>query len=463
MSNEFLAGAGMCSLMPPPEAVNNALHANMMVRVDEQGSPLRAKALALTRGEVNGVLIALDFVYLLRSHCDVVRKEVAERLGLHPGDIVVSCSHSHSTPFAEPLEGPHPVFDFVCRQALAAAEAAWGARRPARLGHGRTHVVGASFNQRVPLPNGGVKFTRDFREGLATGRPIDPRLDLIRVDGEDGRPIAAWIRFATHPSCVIFNAPISAEYPGYMTDRLSETVAGGAPVLFGYGASGDVNCVPMFGTEDDSRKLGLQLAELTAPVYQGIETRPVGRFDARSREIHLPLDPPPPTDVLDREIEEVETFLRRLDDEPELEWVLDVNCVRTWPVEAKKGWAGPLAEWARNMKMALAAGGTFPQSWPTEATAWLLDELGLVFFGGEPFTELGLALAARSPLSETLLMAIGNGSDGYLGTDEDRRRGGYEMIHNVRYAKLKEGLRPLPYALGADEQFLRECLQLLDG
>ena len=378
-------------------------------------------------------------------------------------DIVISCSHSHSTPFAEPLEDPHPVFDFVCRQAVEAAEAAWKARRPARLGHGRTHVVGASFNQRVPLPDGGVKFTRDFREGLSSGRPIDPRLDLLRIDGEDGHPIAAWIRFAAHPSNVIFNAPISAEYPGYMTDRLSETVAGGTPVLYSYGASGDVNCVPMFETEKETRTLGLRLAELAAPVYEEIETRPIERFVTRSQEIQLPLAPPPAPEVLDREIAEVEDYIRRLDHEPELEWVLDVNSKKEWSIELRNDWASPLAEWARKMKDALAAGRKFSENWPTDTTAWLLNDLGLVFCGGEPFTEISLSLSARSPVKVTLLQSVCNGSEGYLGTDEDVRRGGYEINTNMRYSKLKDGLRPLRYALGADEVFLKACLELLGG
>ena len=108
----------------------------------------------------------------------------------------------------------------------------------------------------LPLPGGGVKFTRDFREGLASGRPVDPRLSVLRIDALDGSRLAGWVCFAAHPSVVIFDAPVSAEYPGYLTDRLKRTLTGGAPVLFGVGACGDVNCVPMFGSEEDSRRLG---------------------------------------------------------------------------------------------------------------------------------------------------------------------------------------------------------------
>ena len=73
----------------------------------------------------------------------------------------------------------------------------------------------------------------------------------------------------------------------------------------------------------------------------------------------------------------------------------------------------------------------------------------MILLSGEPFTEIALELAARSPLGETLLMPIANGSDGYVATDAERRRGGYEPYTNCRTNRLAPGLRPLPYAIGA--------------
>ena len=461
MTTQFLAGAAQRVITPAADLCDDTQHSNMSVRFDETGSTMYAKALAMSLGETNGLLIVLDVVVMGRDQCDVLRQSLARQLGLQSADVVISCTHSHSTPFPEPLDGPRPFYDLVCRQATEAAAAAWAARRPARLGHDQTHVVGASFNHRKPLPNNRVKFARDYREGLATGRPIDPRLSVIRIDDEAGLPIAGWVRFAAHPACVIFDTPVSAEYPGYMTEQLSASVAGGVPVLFGYGASGDVNCLPMFGTEHDARNLGLRLADLAAPVLAGIETLPVQRFTSRSSDVALPLDVPPAIAQLDREIAAVETFIERLDDDPELEWVLDVNFKKAWSAAAKQGAARPLAEWARKTKAALQSGHAFPTTWPTATTAWVLDDLGLIFFGGEPFTELGLDLAARSPLSETLLMSVCNGSDGYVGADEDRHRGGYEMHTSNRYAMLKDGVRPLPYALGAGGHLLDHCVALI--
>ncbi len=452
----------MRNIVPSPELVNNSLHSNMTVRFDEKGSPLKVKALSMTFKRKHFMIIAVDNVVMREVHCDLIRQDVSAATGVQAPDIAICSSHSHSTPFVEPLDGPHPYFDFVRKQTREAAVEAWKVRRPARIGFGSTNIVGASFNTRVPLASGGVKFTRDFREGLASGRPIDPRITLIRVDDEQGKPIAGWICFATHPACVIFNTPISAEYPGYMTDRLSEAFTGGAPVLFGFGAAGDSNCVPMFGQESDSRRLGHQLADVAGPVFEQITTHAPRRLLSGTRTLSLPIDPPPSLSSLDKDIKDIQEFTTALDKDPTLEWVLGVNCKKDWTVEQKKKHVAPLAEWAERMKDAIKAGRTFPSTWPSTVTALIIDDLGLVFYPGEPLTDLGLGLAARSPLPETRLVALTNGSNGYLGTDEDRRRAGYETYTVQRYDKLSEGNRPLPYALGAGECLLRDCTDLID-
>jgi hypothetical protein len=162
--------------------------------------------------------------------------------------------------------------------------------------------------------------------------------------------------------------------------------------------------------------------------------------------------------TLDKEIEEIKKFTEALDSQPDLEWVIGINCKPDWTVKAKKSHAAPLAQWAHLMKQAITSGRRLPSTWPKQVTSWIVDELGLVFCSGEPLTEIGLDLSKRSPLPETLLTSMSNGSEGYLGTDLDRQRGGYEMYTCNRYTKLAEDERPLPYALGASERFLNGCL-----
>ena len=455
------AGAASVDATPHAEHIDNSLHSIMRVAEGVYGAPLHAKALVLRMGSTSGLLLTLDLVYLHRAHCDLLRARLAAATGIPAEAIVVHCTHSHSTPFAEDLEGPHPYFDLVSERAELAARQAIQELRPAQVGFGQTHVAGASYNTQLPLDDGGVKFVRDYREGLASGRPVDPRLSVIRIDDSDRRPIAGWVRFAAHPSVVIFDAPISAEYSGYLTDRLEATVTAGAPMCFNVGACGDVNPVPMFGTEADCQRLGENLAELAAPVFERIETAPAQRFGIAEGAVELPLDAPPSSANLDAEIAELDAYFAGLDTDPSNERVMGVNVLPEWPVEHKRDHFAPVREWAVRMKQALADGLPQPQSWASPLQAWVIDGVGLLFYGGEPFVELSLAIAARSSLDEALLMPMGNGSDGYVTTDAGLRRGGYEAYTSVRYSGSHPDRRPLPYAHGASDQLVDAGLALL--
>src|SRR5438552_1220298 len=76
-SAQFLAGVAVRGIVPGPELVNNAVHSNMTVRFDEQGSPLKVKALVLTLGQKHFMIVAEDNVVMRQVHCDRIREEIA--------------------------------------------------------------------------------------------------------------------------------------------------------------------------------------------------------------------------------------------------------------------------------------------------------------------------------------------------------------------------------------------------
>jgi len=122
-----------------------------------------------------------------------------------------------------------------------------------------------------------------------------------------------------------------------------------------------------------------------------------------------------------------------------------------------------LSDWAKLARKAIKQGKTFPKTWPSVISGLVIDDLALVYYPGEPFTKIGLDLSARAPMAETLLMAKTNGDTGYLGTDDDIKRGGYEMYTFSRYFMMAEDLRPLPYATGAAECLLSTALEMIDN
>ena len=81
MNAEFCAGVGVRSITPTRQLVSNGLHCTMTVRFDEEGSPLNAKALALSFGGKSQVLIALDRNEEGRRHVELALR-YAEQLDL---------------------------------------------------------------------------------------------------------------------------------------------------------------------------------------------------------------------------------------------------------------------------------------------------------------------------------------------------------------------------------------------
>ena len=221
--------------------------------------------------------------------------------------------------------------------------------------------------------------------------------------------------------------------------------------------------IPMFGHECDSRNLGHRLADLAAETFASIQTRSPGRVLACSAAIELPLDAPPSAQTLDREIEEVEDFISSLERNPATGLGARVQLRRQVADREETGLSQAAGRLGQRGQEDAAAGQRFPTTWTRHATAWLIDDLGLVFDTGETFVEISMEVSAQSPLAETLLQSLCNGADGYLTTDAERSRGGYRALLNPRYRLLADGVRPLPYALGAADRYVDQVLNLLEG
>ena len=78
MAQIFMAGAASGSIMPRPEAVDNSLHSQMTVRLDEVGSPLEVKVLALSLGGRSVVLVVLDDPYTKATFGEQLSRAIRE-------------------------------------------------------------------------------------------------------------------------------------------------------------------------------------------------------------------------------------------------------------------------------------------------------------------------------------------------------------------------------------------------
>ncbi len=213
-----------------------------------------ARVLAMECGE-KASLVSLELVMLPPELVDMVKTIVAEHTGTKKENIWVHTTHAITTPHAPNapigpggiplsisdeeklhLEEKKQLYAEALRAAVQeAAKAAAETCRPAVMGTEQceSHI---SVNRDVETPFG-------WWIGLNPEGKTDPNFQVLRFDGEDGKPIAVVFTGGLKP-CAIDNSQmkegkrrVSSDVPG-LACRLMEAQMQ-APCLFFMGAAGD--------------------------------------------------------------------------------------------------------------------------------------------------------------------------------------------------------------------------------
>lgn len=263
-----------------------------------------ARVLAMECGE-KAALVSLELVMLPPEFVDMVKSIVEEKTGAKKENIWVHTTHAITTPHAPhapigmggvALEISEEVKkDLETKLALytdavmtAVSEAAKGAAQtfqPAMLGLDQA-VSHVCVNRDMQTPFG-------WWIGRDSNGKVNPNFDLLRFDGEDGKPIAVVVIGGLKPTTIDNSQMregkrlVSSDVPGLVC-RMTEMKIG-APVLYFMGAAGDQ--VPKeqalleevlpdgtvkihdYGVEEGLKmvdRLGNQMAKDILPVIQSI-------------------------------------------------------------------------------------------------------------------------------------------------------------------------------------------------
>jgi len=279
--------------------------------------------------------------------------------------------------------------------------AAWRGMKPARVGSGVTQAPGLSVNR-----------TRHQR-------PVDDSLSVIRVDGDDGSPLAAIVSFTAHPITIGgITREWDAEYPGPLREAFAKSVPGVEP-MFIQGCAGDV--APFtdwwFGNEEASRhsyesrdELGRKLAAAALGVYEGIETASDARVAATSEWLELRRR------RHEYSAEEIRAVMDEWEALPEPEWpetwseeVHTMTSAQRYPASYMWG--------ALNMYLDMVERADVPVRAEIQGIA--LGDAAIVTNSFELFNEAGARIKAASPFKTTIAAAYTNDYLGYLPQSED--------------------------------------------
>ncbi len=337
--------------------------------------PLFATVLLLKADGVSIAIVSCDLRSFPSERIITLARE--RKLADH---VLIAVTHNHSGPMTwEDKSWPKPERSWFTEtedKILIAIEEASKKLFPARIAAGFTEIY-LGHNRRKVAADGKVTMFWRNAEKLPTS-PIDPSLGVIRVDDETGKPRAVIVNYACH--AVVLgpdNRQISADYPGYVRQRVERELPG-ALCLFTQGGAGDIN--PYLDKQPvaengfgEAEKMGNALAEESLKVARKL--KPEANSSARLQTVA-----------------EVKEFRDRWD------------ATKT-----------------------IKAGLT---------TLLLNNNIAIATMPGEPFVDLQIALRDKSEIANTFLFgytySAGGEWIGYVPTIRAASEGGYGAGYNTR-------------------------------
>ncbi len=226
----------------------------------EAHDPLYVRVIALSYGEKRVLLVSMDVVNLDAKRYGPV---LAAHTGVPEEGIFLLETTAHSTIRAgtEGRNGTDPIgleklaryADLVEKQLLAAADEALASLKPAKIGVGRgeSYINTNRYMSYTVEENGRKESYCNIGPNFAG--PSDHSVNVLRLEGEDGTPIAFFINYAIF--CVLMDdnmagengtGAVSADLAGYISTHVEDRYPGAVAMWCG-GANCDQN--PILGAK----------------------------------------------------------------------------------------------------------------------------------------------------------------------------------------------------------------------
>ncbi|MFO0956570.1 MAG: neutral/alkaline non-lysosomal ceramidase N-terminal domain-containing protein [Isosphaeraceae bacterium] len=429
----FRAGAATSNVTPRLGSSMNGGMTNVIA--SHVHDELHARCLVLDDGGTKLALVVVDSCMLPRDLVLDAKRRIAEQSGIPADHVMISATHSHSTPASAPVfqSGANPEYlPFLAERIADAVRRAVNNLAPSQIGWGAGQVPDEVFNRRWRLkpsvqlvdPFGRpdqvrMNPTPGSPDLVEPAGPVDPELSILAAVQPNGLPVAALANYSLHYVGGVGAGHVSADYFGFFASRLATLLSAEHEdppfvAMMTNGTSGDVNNID-FRTARPAAKPYERIAEVgntvaceAQRVIEGITYRKAVSLDARAAEISLQVRKPSRD-----EIGVAEAILKKAEGRP-LRGMDEI--------------------YARETKLL----ASYPDRVDLTIQAMRIGDLAIVAIPCEVFTEIGLKLKAESPIRPMFTVELANGYNGYLPTTGQHALGGYETWR-ARSSYLEKG------------------------
>ncbi len=412
----LLAGAHAIDITPTklPVIVNGGMSQWETSTVTD---PLFARCLVLDDGTTRIAFAIVDSCVIPGALMDRAKTKAQQLTSIPPGQILISATHSHSTPSVCSILGSGQNDDYaeylcqriaegiaIANNNLAPARIGWGVgqdptnvfcrRFVMKPGTAGTNPFSGTENDRAQMNPGYQNPDALHRTGLA-----DTDVSLLSVQTTAGQPLAILANYSTHYA----GAPgLSADYFGVFARRIGELVGGSqSPVPFvgimTNGTSGDANCCDFVNPQRsfDYKSVGEDTAQAAFKAYQNIEYVTWAPIAVAQQELTLGVRKPNAEEVAN-----AKSFLAQIGDR------LPQSIAEVYARETTI-----MADW--------------PATREVKLQAIRIGSLGIAAIPCEVYGSTGLAIKQESPLQTTFTIELANGYNGYLPPADQFKLGGY--------------------------------------
>lgn len=366
------AGAARIEIVPPPEVFPALVH-----------DPIYIRALVLESGKDRLILLSVDSPGLGRT--DELLDTLSAEFKLPRDHIFMAATHDHSAPFMS-LPGAYPYFDFVRARMVEAVRQASGRLKPAKIGF-RTGKAYVNVNR-------DEKAGDHYILGFNPDGPSDKTVAVMTVSDSAGKPIAIYANYAVHGVVMFFSKTkdgqieITGDLPGATSRLIEDRLGGDVVALWTSGAAGDQN--PVYTSARYTKERGLEDFGAGGWTLMEAQARRLG-------------------EEIVRVVGETGDFSASADIAVR---TATLTCPGQKPAKANAPAEPGATPWGPT-RVAMADAD------PVKIALTLakVGDIALAGVGGELYTEIGMAVKARSPFERTMVVTHLPGNAGYIPSD----------------------------------------------